>query len=67
MNLVAKFPGLRMVVRRRMLTIPSGAEEIVYSAAPPFNESVESSVKISLAAFNKTLVKFGITSGWGTS
>jgi hypothetical protein len=40
-DLMAAFPGLRMVVRRRDFTVPGGAEDVVHSAAPPFDERNE--------------------------
>ena len=56
-SLMSSFPGLRMVIMRRMFAVPSGSEAKVYSVAPPLNADNERGALRSIKELNTDLVQ----------
>ena len=60
LDLAAAFPGLRMVIRRRDITVPAGAEAVVHSAAPPFDQRNERGALRAVLELNTALKDLNI-------
>jgi hypothetical protein len=54
-GLAAAFPGLRIVVPRRTLTVPDGVDTALHSVSPPLDPKNEKFALLNLKTFNDAL------------